>query len=306
MKRFLVADIGGTNCRLALCLWDHAHKTITQEITHPTASLTNSMDLAHALMQLSATPDGIAIALAGQIQGSCGRTTNANLVIDTNELQPFFPDIPIRLVNDFDAQAYATLTCPCACIRPGNPLPHAPRGVIGPGTGLGSGQLRWITSSWQPIAAEGGHMPFPFTPHERAIQDFFVHKIGREHISFEDVLAGAGLVLLHAFCTGESLDAKTIGTHFLKKPSQTQSLYARFLGRFCQSWMLASTALGGLWIGGGIAIQNQELFANPSFRAELVPTQRTPWTATIPISCFQTTRVGLIGAATSLTQPSTP
>ena len=292
-----VADIGGTNCRLA----SFSETDCVREENYPTGSIRTAADLLDVFA--ASFPEdkalGIAIAAAGKTEGKTVTLTNAACTLDCSALP-----LPCLLMNDFTAQAYATLsplTHVCSC-RKGKSVAHR-RAVLGPGTGLGCASLMRTESEWTVISSEGGHMAFPFSRREdeRAYQDYLAG-LGLESPSCETVLSGQGLARLHTFLTGDPLSPKDVGERFLRAPSETLALYSRFLGRFSAMWMLATVCTGGLWIGGGIAIQNPLCVQTDDFLCELSPRVPHSWIHDVPVSLFQDTRVGLFGAAWALRQ----
>ncbi len=294
---FWVADIGGTNCRLA----SFTETDCIREANLATESIHSATDLLDAFT--TSFPDdkacGIALAAAGKTEGKTVTLTNAACTLDCSRIP-----IPCLLMNDFTAQAYATLSpsASVSCCRRGT-VTRQKRAVLGPGTGLGCAQLIPEDDDWTVIPSEGGHMPFPFTrrEEERAYQDYLAEQ-GLTLPTCEAILSGRGLTRLHAFLTGDTLTPKNIGENFLHTRSETLDLYARFLGRFCAMWILSTVCTGGLWIGGGIAIQNPLCVSNEAFLAELSPAVPHPWVRDVPVYLFRDTRAGLFGAAWALRQ----
>ena len=73
--------------------------------------------------------------------------------------------------------------------------------------------------------------------------------------------------------------------------------YARFYGRACRDWMLATLCRGGLWIAGGIAIKNRGIARSKAFRDEIAQGRHARMLKAIPVYLFNSETAGLWGAA---------
>lgn len=299
----IAADIGGTNCRMAL--FDDADGSLAK--LHE-AWIATSRALLHAgdLLQAFETElavshhavDMVVAAIAGPVANQeKGRLTNAPLEVDFAPLnrggQRFY------LINDFIAQAWAVLapiktrhiTGPAAEIQ-------GSRAVIGAGTGLGQAMLA-ADKGWHAIPSENGHAPFPFLDKdEYAFHDFMRKQRHIPWASSEHVLCGAGLASLHHFLTGNRLEPAEVGELALHEETETLAWYARFYARACRSWMLSTLCLGGLWIAGGIAARNPLCVTCGHFREELYNCPRwQDFLKGIPLYLMEDAASGLWGAA---------
>jgi glucokinase len=103
------------------------------------------------------------------------------------------------VLNDFAAVALAVPTLTSAefeQVGPGTPVPHAPVGVIGPGTGLGVCSFIPTPAPGLALPGEGGHVTYgPQTAREHIIVERL--KARYSHISAERVVSGPGLVALY-------------------------------------------------------------------------------------------------------------
>ena len=144
MCRYWVADIGGTNCRLADFFRSQEDCRLEGERWIPTSSLSGDADLVAAFEQTFADSrgkiDALAVALAGPVHAGYGALTNGALQLDAGELSSRLGKKAL-LLNDFAAQAYASVS-PLArsarVLREGSqaPDPEGVRGVLGAGTVL--------------------------------------------------------------------------------------------------------------------------------------------------------------------------
>ncbi|MBQ7618257.1 MAG: ROK family protein [Desulfovibrio sp.] len=302
MDKIWVADLGGTNCRLAeFTLSPNQSLELGAQKKSPSQDLSGEEDLARAFVSAFGTCEallGVAIALAGPVAEGCGTLTNGRLHLKEAKLSAAFGR-PTLLLNDFAAQAYGCLTqagqkaLPVRQGQKAGPI----LGVLGAGTGLGCAALSQTLGAAEVRPSEAGHSLFPFQadPEEQAYAAF-LQRCGLTRPSYEDVLSGRGLESLYAFQTGEHCQAALISKRALQKPSPTLRLFARFYGRFCRHWILSSLCTGGLWLGGGITLANPLCVQSPDFFAELWE-ERLLWVNQVPVYRFSDDNSGLWGAA---------
>ena len=116
MQRIFAADIGGTNARFALFTEYEGNLTLMSAVWAKSADLGNARDVLQAMQQLLQSPfsagDSLVIALAGPVKGLRGRLTNGRLRVDLDGVAQQYNLACCLLLNDFSAQAFATLT-PC-------------------------------------------------------------------------------------------------------------------------------------------------------------------------------------------------
>lgn len=312
MSVILAADVGGTNCRLALfeCqagnLALKASKWIkTCDVEH-TEALLLAFEKHFALSPHAA--DAVVVAIGGPVRDcEAGRLSNGSLIVDFAPLNQkgrrFF------LINDFMAQAYAVVSPAGGRARlvagPGQAGSDNVRAVLGAGTGLGQALLLRLEgfgrddSQWLAVPSENGHAAFPFVNDaEQALQAFICARLNIPYVTGDIAIAGRGLALLHEFLTGEKLTAPEVGATALHRETETLRWYARLYGRACRHWIMATLCAGGLWIAGGIAAQNPLIVASDAFLTELynLPGWENLLQAT-PVRLLENTDSGLWGAA---------
>ncbi|WP_300124077.1 glucokinase [Desulfovibrio sp.] len=320
LRHILAADIGGTNCRLGRfgltpagelllerSVWLESPGLATTE--HLLAALERELELHPA------AADATVLAIGGPVHdGLSGRLTNGSLEVDLRPLS-LRGGPPVRVINDFVAQACACLTNlgeEARQVWPATPSPNAasaparaPLAVIGAGTGLGVAALYPLdmaaagADGWLVAPSEGGHAAFPFVgDEENAFHDFLRKRLGLGAARGDDVLSGRGLALLHEFLAGERLSPGEVGATALASSTPTLRWYARFYGRACRDLMLSCLAAGGLWIAGGIAARNPLCVSCDAFFAELhAEPDFSGWLREIPVRLLENVESGLWGAA---------
>lgn len=319
-RHILAADIGGTNCRLArFSLSPEGRFVQERAVWLESASLRTTAHLLAALeRELELHPsraDATVLAVAGPVDdGVCGRLTNGCLEVDVRPLLASGAP-PVRVINDFVAQACACLTemgdrarllwpPGASSAAPAAPA-RLPRAVVGAGTGLGVAALFPLdmaapaTDGWLVAPSEGGHAAFPFVGEEEtAFHAFLRRELRLPYARGDDVLSGRGLALLHAFLTGERLAPGEVGRRALDGPTPTLRWYARFSGRACRNVMLTTLCSGGLWITGGIAVRNPLCVGCEAFFAELHDAPAfAGWLRSVPVRLLEDAESGLWGAA---------
>jgi glucokinase len=302
VAEILVADIGGTNSRVAFA----------EPGGRPERIVTLSNDeaggpegvLARAL-EGAPTPRLAVLALASPVAGDEIPLTNRDWIVRPKELAARFRIARVHALNDFEAIAYALPKLTGADLHPVGPATLFPDGVklaIGPGTGLGAAALVPSASGYRVIATEAGHMSFGAAyPDELMI----FHRLLEKHtpLSVEHILSGSGLARLHRAMHPELLELKP---EMILRQAQagdraaraTVAMFVRLFGRFAGDMALAFRAMGGVYIAGGVAAKLGPLFDAGLFRAafERHPPYENLLKA-IPSALIVAPEPGLIGCA---------
>jgi glucokinase len=310
MGRILVADIGGTNCRLASFRLDNGSLALDRAVWISTKEVADTQTLLAAMFReldtIPAMVDALVVAVAGPVAGHRGKLTNAALRVDLADAAARHGVARSLVINDFVAQAYACVTEIGQKAR--RVTPPAPQkqpkdtghcGVIGAGTGLGMALLARDKrhGALTPVASEGGHAGFPFVGEEEyAFHEFIRREKGCAFARAEDVLSGRGLALLHRYLAGESLGAREVGKRALRSDTPTLRWFSRFYARACRNWILTTLCTGGLWIAGGIAAGDPLCVTSEYFLRELRASEHT-FISKVPVYLIEDRNSGLWGAA---------
>ncbi|KFI27206.1 glucokinase [Paenirhodobacter enshiensis] len=204
----LLADIGGTNTRVALA--DGAvlrPDTIRRYANAGHAALWPI--LAEYLTAGGSPRIGRAcICAAGPV--SAGKVTLTNLAWEISEAE-LAARTGVRdaaVLNDLAAQGHALDALAPGALRPvlpGQPVsaPDATRLVIGIGTGFNAAPVHRIGRGCFVPASEAGHVTLPVTDAETLrLHDFIARRSGFADV--EEVLSGRGVALCHAFVCAEA------------------------------------------------------------------------------------------------------
>jgi len=299
----LLADIGGTNSRFALAGADgRPERTMIIE-NDTVANLEGA--IACYIDETGARPSAAVLAVAAPLDGEEVVLTNRAWRFRPGELARRFGFAKLRLVNDFEAIAWALTRLTAADARPLGPTPAARPGVkavLGPGTGLGVAALVPVNGRWQVLASEGGHASFgPQSLEEMEIFAALLHECGS--VSAETILSGPGLPrLLRAVDPGSQAETpEAVVANALKGDAAalaTVQLFVQLLGRFAGGLALTFKAVGGVYIAGGVASRLGSLLDPEMFRAgfDAHPPYET-LLASIPIWLMSRSEPGLLGCA---------
>lgn len=317
----LLADIGGTNARFAWQAGPGAE--IEQSLTLPCAQYPTVADAIQTYLARCERPRPLecAIAIANPVVGDRVQMTNHHWSFSIDELQRAFGWRRLRVFNDFTGLALALPLLSDADKRqvgPGRALPHAPIGLVGPGTGLGvSGLLPDGRGGWVPLQGEGGHVSLsPVTDREAQALEALIRRFG--HASAERAVSGQGLENLYQAlreadgCPPEALGAPDIGARALAAtdPHAVEALdmFCAFLGSVAGNLALTLGAKGGVYIGGGIVPRWGDRFDASPFRRRFEAKGRfQSYLSEIPVWVIQARQSpALLGAACALdaVQPS--
>jgi glucokinase len=272
----LVADIGGTNARFALC----------DEPTMPfSEGRLRASDFADLVSCVRAYLDGVkgkpteaVLAVAGPVADDAVRLTNLGWTGSRQQLCREFGLARLAFLNDIEAFVSATPHLEEPDLRRiggGCGRPRGPRVGVCAGTGLGVSLLVWGGRRWLAVATEGGHATFsPGDEVERELLGWLHRRF--DHVSWERVVSGPGLANLHEGLAeiegtpAERLAPEEIGC---RARQDSDSLCARAVRRFsalygsvCGNIALASGATGGVYLGGGMVGALGHAFVAGDFR----------------------------------------
>jgi glucokinase len=304
----LGGDIGGTKVLLGLA----ENGVLVSARRYASADFSNFTGLLAAFFSdAQVNPSqvhGGCLALAGPIadDGGSARLTNLPWLIDREELARRFGLPPLQLVNDFAAAALGAVTASadqCVPLQTGQPLPDAPRLVVGAGTGLGMAiVLPQVSPSqgWRIVPGEGGHVAFAPADEEQLQLWRFLHaRHGR--VIWEQVVSGPGITAIQECLTGEIMHADEIYQSALiatdNAAHRSLELFLAAYGAFAGDMALACLARGGIFLAGGIAAKLLPLLPDsrflPAFNAKA---GHADITARMPIHVATDPYLGLNGA----------
>lgn len=310
----VAVDIGGTHARFAIARTAPGRVRLCSEPVILGTSAYSGLTPAWEEFRRRAgrtLPRHAAIAIATPITGDELRLTNNSWVIRVPELAAQLQIKSFRLVNDFEAMAYAVGQAQAADLAhiagPANswPVPGVTT-IIGPGTGLGVAQLVRSSQLQLVLATEGGH--FAYAP----IDDFEAELLRRlrlhlERVSVERVVSGPGLTAIYetvAALRGVPAAALASAELWSRALDGGDALSAEALQRFCRSFgSVAGDAVlvqgaRSVVIAGGVGQRLQAVLPASDFHARFVAKGRfRELMERIPIKLITHSEPGLLGAA---------
>ena len=314
----LIGDIGGTNARFALVT---PGEFVPREIlTLPSAEYTGPVEairryLSQIGLDTRTAPQEACLAFAGPTDTDRIELANSSWVFSHRELQQALGFERLKLINDFTAQALSVPHLkPDALveIKPGEPRAHAPRLVIGPGTGLGIASLVPTPHAWLALASEGGHATFaPTDEREQNLLRHFHNRYGR--VSVERLLCGQGLLDLYlAHCslkganpvyqTPPEVTAAAANGDLIAR--DTLLRFLKILGDVCGDAALTLGTRGGVYLCGGIVPRLLEWLPQSRFTQAFTAKGRmSHYTRAIRVQVITDPWSGLLGAAEALRNP---
>ncbi len=270
----LAADIGGTKAQFALFPPGGSPREPATELRLPTRGSASLETLVRQFLAgAGAKPSRMVFGIAGPVSENRCVTTNLPWHVDGEAMASEF-GAPVTLLNDLEATAWGlgTLGAQDLEVLQEGVARSGHRVLIAAGTGLGEALLRWDGKTWQPMPSEGGHSDFAARD---GFEDELLHwlraKYGR--VSYERVLSGPGLADLYRFHreTRRGHEPEEIAMRFdhaeepaaivtetaldgsCERARLTLEHFCAIYGAEAGNLALKGLALGGVFVGGGIA-----------------------------------------------------
>lgn len=255
----LVADIGGTNTRVALAdAGAVLHDSVRRFKNADVAGL--APVLAAYLADMKPGPlDGACVAVAGPVRDGVGQLTNLDWRIDRGELGAVTGAAKLAVLNDLQAQGHALSQLGEADLIRLLPQPpasaQAARLVVGLGTGFNAAPIYDTAGGRFVPPSECGHITLPrSSPGLAELSE----TLTREHgfAAVEEALSGRGIVAVHAHLHHETLTSVEIIERLNAgdaKATATAALFVEALGTVMGDLALIHLPFGGIFLVGGMA-----------------------------------------------------
>jgi len=260
----LVADIGGTNTRVALA---QAGRIVPGAVRRYTN--TGFAGLGAVLAQFRADagwpePEGACVAVAGPVRGGVGRLTNLDWAMDGPGLAAATGARTVAVLNDLQAQGHALGHLAPGALREVIAAPGEAGGsqlVIGVGTGFNAAPVHEGPGGRVVVPSECGHVTLPVRDDaDLRLSRFVAQQHGFPGV--EEVLSGRGLAHIDAWL---ALEAGAIGAprnsaEILAaleagegRARQSVATAVRMLGAVAGDLALIHLPFGGVHLIGGMA-----------------------------------------------------
>lgn len=322
----LAGDVGGTKIHLALYGFEGGKLKRVRDELFP----------AHQFPSLDAVvkkflADEAGVVAPEQIAGACfgcpgpvrnGRIQLTNLpwLLDHHELRNALGIQHIFLINDLEANGYGIPELApeqIATLHEGDAAAVGNRGLVSAGTGLGEALLIWEGHAHRPVPSEGGHCDFaPRSDREVALLRDLREKLNG-HVSWERVVSGLGIQNIYAYLRDvEKMEEPPWLRERMKAEDpnaavgecgengsselciEALKMFASAYGAEAGNVALKVLAVGGMYLGGGIAPKARKTLAAGGFMQAFLDKGRlSPVLEAMPVRIILDDTCALKGAA---------
>ena len=323
----LAGDVGGTKVHLAIYSFADGRLKAVCDWKFPAQEFATLDAAVNIFLSAEEANGGQREEIAAACFGCPGpvrdgrlKLTNLPWTLDARELARGLSIEHVFLINDLEANGYGISELAPESVytlHEGDAAAVGHRGLIAAGTGLGEALLIWDGTRHRPIASEGGHCDFAArTDREIALLETLRRKLhGR--VSWERVVSGIGIQNIYAFLRDvEKIEepawlrermaaddpnavigrcAEDGSSELCRETMQT---FAAAFGAETGNIALKVLALGGIYLGGGIAPKILKTLASGGFMQAFLDKGRlSPLLETIPVRVILDESCALLGAA---------
>ena len=329
----LGADVGGTNTNIAIAGIKNSKPSLLFSLDFKTQELESMIPpikktLAYAQEKYKIKVGLACFGVAGTVTSKNSiELTNVNFNINRDELIKKTPLETISIINDFQALGYGLNLLDTKNkkdifeVRNGNsqmPPLFSTKALLGAGTGLGKSILIYNKNLdiYVPFPSEGGHGDFPpQNDFEMQLVQFIKRfRAISQPLTYEELLSGRGIENIYLFLKNSKRFEATDYTKEINEVAEKVSLiskykeldetckevfrlFTKFYARCAKNFVLDTMAIGGLYIAGGIASKNKEIFKSKEFFEEFENAyRRGEVLKEIPVYIIINYDVSLIGA----------
>jgi glucokinase len=305
----LLADIGGTNIRLALLA--EGSQRPERELSLRCADFEGLEQASRHYLSQAGNPQitEAAIDVATAITGDLIKLTNSPWAFSIEQTRRQLGLQRLLVLNDFTALALSLPALEAAEMRQvgrGAAVQGAAIALIGAGTGLGVSGLLPCEGRWIPIQGEGGHTAFsPADEREDAVLAVLRERFG--HVSTERLASGPGLVNIYRALSvlehdvPRELDPDLGMRGSDPRCQEALTMFCAVLGTAAANLVVTLGARGGLFIGGGIVPKLGDWFDRSPFRARFEHKGRfSSYVAAVPTYVILAENPALRGLAAAL------
>jgi glucokinase len=324
-QQFLIADIGGTNIRLASCGSDprQRHHEITYRLNPATKQpFTVEEALADYLGHCPHPFAAACLGVAGRVSRNQVELTNRPDVVRRKDIARSLSieEPRVLLVNDMPPHLAAVdklLRSELIEIKRGTGDPAGSRAILMPGTGVGTGGSVSVPGRGHlPFPSEGGHIDFAPRDEQQDQLLRFLRPLAVSldvgTVSNEFVFAGEGIRRIYAFL--QNPDATTIDAPKSEEITtaattgnlpaddlrrRTTELYLKILGAAAANLAMMFTATGGVYLGGSICLSLRKFLGTKVFLDAFTnsgPPAHGSFMEEVPVYLLDYKDTGLLGA----------
>lgn len=322
----ICGDIGGTKTILQLAELTKDGLIIIAQQRYQSADFNNFNQIISSFLSatnnttknISAACFGVAGPVIQLDDGQNASITNLPWLLNSKQLSQQFGFSSIRLINDFEAVGFGLDVLSkddLVSLQTGDTVTHGNKLIIGAGTGLGLAHLVWQNDHYQIIATEAGHMDYAAADEQQLeLSKFLIKRYGRSSMEF--VLSGPGLINIYDFLSHQNQHQHTAHYKMVMASGdpaaeiaqladhetdpvavQTMALFVRCYGSQAGNFALASLALGGVYVAGGIAPKIIDRLQGGAFIKTFIDKGKMAHLLeTVPVNVVMNPEVGLLGS----------
>ena len=324
----LAGDVGGTKVHLSLYNFEAGKLKPLRHQKFPAGEFGSLDDVVKKFLAAgddhpAADTKDIAAACfgcPGPVRDGRIQLTNLPWKLDARDLRKSLDIEHIFLINDLEANGYGIPElAPDAIhtLHEGDASAVGHRGLVSAGTGLGEALLIWDGKHHRPLPSEGGHCDFAARNDREIALLQYLRKTLNGRVSFERVVSGIGIKNIYAFLRDDQKmeepqwlrdriakeDANAvIGTCAEDRSSpicyETMQMFVSAFGAEAGNVALKVLAMGGIYLGGGIAPKILKTLDAGTFREAFLDKGRlSPILESIPVRVILDDTCALLGAA---------
>lgn len=259
----LIADIGGTNTRVALA---EGPTVLTDTIKrYKNADYPGIETVLRTYLEEQGGVDciGAAVDLAGPVRDGVGTMTNLDWTIDKETVARAAQAEHVAILNDLQAFGHALGHLPETAVRPlvDGPEggPNAAKLVVNVGTGFNAAPV--YDTAWGRLVtpSECGHANLPIRTEEELRLCQYV-STAHGFPAIEDVLSGRGLERVYAWLGHEAGDPRELAAQDIMaalargddRATKAGRVFTRILGTVTGNLALIHLPFGGIYLVGGV------------------------------------------------------
>jgi glucokinase len=319
----LAGDIGGTKTSIATFSLENGTLVQQAKKSYPSKSYPSLESVLQDFVAANPEPFSAAtFGIAGPVVDDTVKTPNLPWFVERAALSRCLGIKAVTLLNDLEATGYGAATLDIAefkTLNAGIVVPGAPRALIAAGTGLGEAILYAVdvaADRYRVLASEGGHADYaPRTAIEIALFEYLAARFG--HVSYERVISGPGLLNIYHYLkdSGRYAEPEWLRERLAAADASAEisavalagkaeicvaalDLFVSAYGAEAGNLALRAKALGGVYVGGGIAPKIIDKLAGGGFMQAFLDKGRyTEFLTRVPVRVILNENTALRGAA---------
>ncbi|MWD28134.1 glucokinase [Aquicoccus sp. SCR17] len=257
----LVADIGGTNTRVALADGVTLRPGSVRRFRNADHPDLPAVLRAYLAQDPGARPGSACVAMAGPVSEGTGRLTNLDWEVTAAAIAECTGAEEVAVINDMQAQGHALAHLAPSALSPvqagRQPGQRATRLVVGVGTGFNTAAVHEERKGTLVPPSEAGHTGLPVrSAEDLALADHLEAAHG--YPSVEDLLSGRGITHVHDWVAGREtgMDSEAIMAACAagdETARRSVGIFVRILGQVTGNMALVQLPFGGIYLIGGMA-----------------------------------------------------